>query len=139
MPKRSRGYELTVLMYILCDQEISEMIEAVDLDGDGQINFEEYKELNAMMNYRLLYFSHTRQLAEWDCLVKTGKLVWNKKFSLVRQTVPDLRFVPRSHGVSLTILSYYSVYHQCEIPKYLYFFNIDIYESKSCATWLEIF
>jgi len=35
----------------LTDQEISEMIEAVDLDGDGQINFEEYKELNAMMNY----------------------------------------------------------------------------------------
>ena len=29
------------------------MIEAVDLDGDGQINFEEYQELNAMMNYRL--------------------------------------------------------------------------------------
>ena len=44
-----------MLIYILCDQEISEMIEAVDLDGDGQINFEEYKELNAMMNYRLLY------------------------------------------------------------------------------------
>ena len=40
-------------MYILCDQEISEIIEAVDLDGDGQINFEEYQELNAMMNYRL--------------------------------------------------------------------------------------
>ena len=39
----------------LTDQEISEMIEAVDLDGDGQINFEEYKELNAMMNYRLLH------------------------------------------------------------------------------------
>ena len=65
-------------MYILCDQEISEMIEAVDLDGDGQINFEEYKELNAMMNYRLLYYllSHTHQLAEWGCLVKTGKLAW---------------------------------------------------------------
>jgi hypothetical protein len=45
--------ELTALMYILCDQEISEIIEAVDLDGDGQINFEEYQELNAMMNYRL--------------------------------------------------------------------------------------
>ena len=41
----------------LTDQEISEMIEAVDLDGDGQINFEEYKELNAMMNYR---YSHLK-------------------------------------------------------------------------------